>query len=67
MVVGLLLEMCLPGQAIHLSAQDSQRSLGGGQFFGGGGNDQLGIAVLGQSRNVAARAKRYFSLSRKNA
>ena len=42
----------LPGQTIHLSAQDSQRSLSRGQLLGSGGDDQLDIAVLGQGRNM---------------
>ena len=43
----------LAGQAIHLSTQDSQRGLGRGQLPGGGGDQQLGIAVPGQGCDMA--------------
>ena len=43
----------LSGQAIHLSPQNGQRSLGRGQFLGGGGDQQLGIAVSGQGGDIA--------------
>ena len=42
----------LLGQAVHLSAQDSQRSLSGGQLLCRGRNEQFGIAIPGQRRDV---------------
>ena len=46
----------LLGQTVHLSAQDGQCSLGGGQLLCRGCNEQFGIAVPGQSRDMAHAA-----------
>ena len=41
------------GQPGHLSAQNSQRGLSGGQLLCRSSDEQLGVAVLGQSRDMA--------------